>query len=81
MKTPPHIAELGRLVEAFHGPPAGLERRENGYWYAHCSCGYVSARRGTERNAAEALIVHMIKVGEQLKRDGVSLPGTVIGAR
>ena len=81
MQTPPRMRELAMLVTALHGPPEGLERRENGYWYAHCSCGYLSARRRTERDAAEALIHHMVKIGKQLEANGVSLPGSVAGAR
>lgn len=56
-------------------PPEALERRENGFFYGHCSCGYVSARRRTANDAAEALIHHMRKVATEIVANGgVSLP-------
>jgi hypothetical protein len=66
--------ELARVVQAYHAPPEGLEQRANGYWFAHCGCGYLSARRRTPQLAAEALIHHMRTVGKQLVANGVSVP-------
>lgn len=62
-------------------PPLAIERRENGFFYAHCSCGYLSARRTTANQAAEALIHHMRKVATELVANGVSVPGLVVARR
>lgn len=69
------------MLESVGHPPEGLERRANGYWYAHCSCGYVSARRRTDKLAAEALIHHMMTTAKDLAANGVSVPKIVTGAR
>lgn len=59
-------------------PPLAIEERENGWFYAHCSCGYLSARRRTPQLAAEALIHHMRKVATALVANGgVSIPADV----
>jgi hypothetical protein len=58
-------------------PPDSIEERGNGFFYAHCSCGYVSARRNSPNQAAEALIHHMRKVATELVANGVSIPGLV----
>lgn len=66
--------ELAALLDADgRHLPEGLERRENGYWYAHCKCGYISARRMSAQEAGGALIHHMRKVGRELLANGVSL--------
>lgn len=62
------------LTQKYHAPPEGIERRANGYFFGHCACGYVSARRRTPNQAADALIHHMRKVAEKLVADGVSVP-------
>jgi hypothetical protein len=67
--------------------PRGIEQRgDNGNYRGHCSCGYVSTRRRTPQLAAEALIVHMRRVGAEMVSKvngtpGVSLPRVRIPVR
>lgn len=74
--------QAAMVLDAVGGhPPEAIERRENGFFYAHCSCGYLSARRTTANQAAEALILHMRKVATKLVDNGVSVPGLVRAGR
>jgi len=66
--------EAAAILEAVGHPPAGIELRANGYWFGHCSCGYVSARRRTEAQAVGALVHHMIETAKDLVANGVSVP-------
>lgn len=72
--------QLGEFLNAIGHPPAGIEYRANGFFYAHCSCGYLSARRQTEPQAVEALLHHMRKVGREMLANGVS-PGQIASGR
>jgi putative N-acetylmannosamine-6-phosphate epimerase len=55
--------------------PETIEARANGFFFARCSCGYLSARRRTPQYAVEALIHHMRKAGQELVSAGrVNMP-------
>lgn len=73
--------DVAMLVQAHHGPPEAIEGRGNGFFYGHCSCGYVSARRTSPQFAAEALIHHMRKIAKELVANGVSVPSSVSAGR
>lgn len=69
--------EAAALLEAAgHPAPDRIEERGNGFFYARCGCGYLSARRRTPQLAAEALIHHMRKEAAEIaKNGGVSTGG------